>query len=77
MELPLEAPTSDHETGPRDRIHVYMPETSRPPPEMLSRGLEHEEDEYTSASDAEPTSAVEGSANRLVSIVVGRYLMVR
>lgn len=78
MELPLEAPTSDHETGPRDRIHVYMPETSRPPPEMLARGLEHEEDEYTSASDAEPpTSAVEGSANRLVSIVVSRCLMVR
>lgn len=37
QELPLEAPTSADETGPRDRMNITAPDQTRPPPE-LSRG---------------------------------------
>ncbi|KAJ8123333.1 hypothetical protein ONZ43_g690 [Nemania bipapillata] len=54
MELPLESPTSLNESGPRDRMHASIPEKTRPPPEILARGLTQEEDE-----DSEATSASE------------------
>lgn len=59
MELPLETPTSANETGPRDRMNINVPEQTRPPPEMMARGLERDEDEYEtgdSASELEESS---------------------
>ena len=50
MELPMEAPTSANETGPRDRNNFYVPEQTRPPPEMMAGGFERDDD---SASDAD------------------------
>lgn len=70
MELPLESPTSLTESGPRDRMNVNMPEKTRPPPEMMARGLTQEEDEdseVTSASELEGEILMMGSksmANR-------------
>lgn len=64
MELPLESPTSTHENGPRDRMNVNIPEKTRPPPEMMARGLTQDEDE-----DSEATSASEMEGE---SIVMGR-----
>ncbi|EMT70342.1 cell division cycle-related protein [Fusarium odoratissimum] len=63
MELPLESPVSSNETGPRDRMNVNIPDKTRPPPEMMARGLtQDEDDEYlTSASEAE------GDSSRLAS----------
>ncbi|KAK1756125.1 ras guanine nucleotide exchange factor domain-containing protein [Echria macrotheca] len=59
MELPLESPSSMSETGPRDRMNVNMPERTRPPPEIMARGLmQDEEDE----SDANSASELEGEA---------------
>ncbi|KAI0480996.1 ras guanine nucleotide exchange factor domain-containing protein [Xylariaceae sp. FL0804] len=52
MELPLESPTSVNETGPRDRMNVNMPEKTRPPPEMMARGLTQDEDEDSEAASA-------------------------
>ena len=70
MELPLETPTSSTESGPRDRTNVFIPESTRPPPEMMAGGYERDEeaDYDTSASDAEPISAVEESRGSLVSV---------
>ena len=56
MELPLESPVSNNEAGPRDRMNVAMPEKTRPPPEMMARGLTQDED-YDSATSV---SEVEG-----------------
>lgn len=56
MELPLESPVSSSETGPRDRMNVAIPEKTRPPPEMMARGLTQDED-YDSATSV---SEVEG-----------------
>ncbi|TWU74770.1 hypothetical protein ED733_005959 [Metarhizium rileyi] len=58
MELPLESPSSSAETGPRDRASVNIPDKSRPPPEMMARGLTQDEDDdsTTSASEAEGES---------------------
>lgn len=56
MELPLESP-SMNETGPLDRMHVHVPEKSRPPPEMMARGLTQDEDED---SEAQSASELEG-----------------
>ncbi|KAF3015350.1 hypothetical protein E8E14_010950 [Neopestalotiopsis sp. 37M] len=70
MELPLESPTSLNETGPMDRMNVNMPEKTRPPPEMMARGLTQDEDEDSeaaSASELENDSlmmAPRGSASR-------------
>ena len=61
MELPLETPTSANETGPRNRMDIHVPEQTRPPPEMMARGLEHNEDEYEtgdSASEIEESSVM-------------------
>ncbi|KAI5460050.1 putative cell division control protein Cdc25 [Mariannaea sp. PMI_226] len=63
MELPLESPISANETGPRDRMNVSIPDKTRPPPEMMARGLTQDEDDesLTSASEAE------GEPSRLAS----------
>lgn len=55
MELPLETPSSNTETGPRDRMNAMMPDRTRPPPEMMARGLNQDEDDdgTLSASDVE------------------------
>ncbi|KAL2164097.1 hypothetical protein VTH06DRAFT_3311 [Thermothelomyces fergusii] len=45
MELPLESPSSLGETGPRDRMNVNVPDRTRPPPELIARGLTREEEE--------------------------------
>ncbi|KAK3179586.1 cell division cycle- protein [Lecanicillium sp. MT-2017a] len=60
MELPLESPVSATETGPRDRMNVSMPDKTRPPAEMMARGLNQDEDDdsTTSASEAEGESLV-------------------
>ncbi|KAI1154971.1 ras guanine nucleotide exchange factor domain-containing protein [Nemania diffusa] len=65
MELPLESPTSLNESGPRDRMHVSMPEKTRPPPEMMARGLTQEEDEDSEATSA---SELEGESLMMASI---------
>ncbi|KAJ4162443.1 cell division cycle- protein [Fusarium falciforme] len=59
MELPLESPVSANETGPRDRMNVNIPDKTRPPPEMMARGLTQDEDDesLTSASEAEGDSS--------------------
>lgn len=57
MELPFENPTSANETGPRDRSNFLVPDQTRPPPEMMARGFERDEDDYDgSASEAEGES---------------------
>ena len=61
MELPLETPTSANETGPRDRMNINVPNQTRPPPEMMAGGLEHNEDESNtsdSASELEESSRI-------------------
>ena len=66
MELPLETPTSVNETGPRDRMNIRVPDQTKPPPEMMARGFERdEEDEATSASEAEGESLVLASRGSL------------
>ncbi|KAK5988768.1 Cell division control protein 25 [Cladobotryum mycophilum] len=67
MELPLESPVSSTETGPRDRMRVTMPEKTRPPPEMMARGLTQDEDDdsATSASEAEGESLMLASRSTL------------
>jgi len=52
MELPLETPSSANEQGPRDRMNIHVPDQTRPPPEMMARGLEHEETEYETGDSA-------------------------
>ncbi|KAJ6099191.1 hypothetical protein N7467_000726 [Penicillium canescens] len=57
MELPFENPTGSTETGPRDRNNFFVPDQTRPPPELMARGFERDEDEYDgSASEAEGES---------------------
>nr|POF14258.1 cell division control protein 25 [Quercus suber] len=61
MELPLEAPTSVNETGPRDRTNVFIPDQTRPPPELAAGAYKRdEESDYTSASEAEDASGQRG-----------------
>ncbi|KAK7435747.1 RasGEF domain-containing protein [Colletotrichum acutatum] len=64
MELPLESPVSTNETGPRNRINVNVPEKTRPPPEMMARGLTQDEDEDSEANSA---SELEGESLMLAS----------
>lgn len=70
MELPLESPVSATETGPRDRMNVNIPDKTRPPPEMMARGLSQDEDDdsATSASEAEGESLMYSSRTSAVSI---------
>ena len=66
MELPLETPTSTNETGPHDRTNFFVPDQTRPPPEMMARGLENDEDDYDgSASEAEGESLILSSRESL------------
>ena len=66
MELPLETPTSTNETGPHDRTNFFVPAQTRPPPEMMARGLENDEDDYDgSASEAEGESLMLSSHGSL------------
>ncbi|KAL2829230.1 ras guanine nucleotide exchange factor domain-containing protein [Aspergillus cavernicola] len=56
MELPFENPSID-ENGPYDRNNFFVPDQTRPPPEMMARGFERDEDDYDgSASEAEGES---------------------
>jgi len=69
MELPLETPTSSNENGPRDRTNVSIPEQTRPPPELMARGYEREDDtDYdNSASEAEGQLRTLDSRSSMVS----------
>ena len=60
MELPLETPTSANETGPGGMNH-NIPDQTRPPPEMMARGMERDEEEY---EDQESASEVEEAAHQ-------------
>ena len=69
MELPLESP-STNESGPRDRANVFIPDSSRPPPELLASGYNVEDtDDETSASDFEGHGG-HGSYSSVVSTVL-------
>jgi son of sevenless-like protein len=71
MELPLEAPTSANETGPRDRTNIFIPEQTRPPPELMAAGYERDDDtDYASASEAEDVSTTRTSKGSSVSSLV-------
>ncbi|KAF2667040.1 guanine-nucleotide dissociation stimulator CDC25 [Microthyrium microscopicum] len=61
MELPLETFSAPAENGPRERNNVYIPDSTRPPPERMAGGYERDDDtDYeNSGSDPEPRSAVE------------------
>lgn len=73
MELPLEAPTSAHESGPRDRTNIFVPDQTRPPAEFLAAGYERDEDtDYASASEAEDASVAQGSKASSVSHTLTR-----
>ncbi|KAF2087791.1 guanine-nucleotide dissociation stimulator CDC25 [Saccharata proteae CBS 121410] len=68
MELPLENPTSLTENGPRDRSNVFMPESTRPPPELMAGGYHMyngDTDDEASASDVEGPSGMSGSRGSL------------
>ena len=68
MELPLETPTSVNETGPRNRNDIYVPDQTRPPPEMMARGYVRDVDDYdegNSASEAEIDSLMLASRGSL------------
>ncbi|KAL1862706.1 hypothetical protein VTK73DRAFT_6675 [Phialemonium thermophilum] len=74
MELPLESPSSINETGPRDRINVNIPDKTRPPPEMMARGLmqeEEDESDVNSASELEGESIMLGSRSSLARMRQG------
>lgn len=64
MELPLESPTSPCESGPQDRMNVNVPEKTRPPAEMMARGLTQDEDEDSEANSA---SELEGESILMAS----------
>ncbi|KAK5629752.1 hypothetical protein RRF57_005467 [Xylaria bambusicola] len=66
-ELPLESPTSLNESGPRDRMHVNIPEKTRPPPELLARGLVDDDSDATSASELDGESLLMSSMSSLPS----------
>ena len=54
MELPLEKPTGPDETGPRERNNFFVPDQTRPPPELMAGGFERRASDYDgSASDAD------------------------
>lgn len=75
MELPLEAPTSANETGPRDRTNIFIPDQTRPPPEMMVAGYERDDGtDYASASEAEDASVTRGSKGSSVSAVMLQHV---
>jgi son of sevenless-like protein len=67
MELPLETPLAN-ESGPRDRVNVFIPDSSRPPAELLASGYHGDDtDDENSASDFEGPGMM-GSHSSLVSL---------
>lgn len=71
MELPLESPSSLNETGPRDRMNVSMPDRTRPPPEMIARGLtqeEEDESDVNSASELDGEALMNGARGPLAAV---------
>ncbi|KAE8145367.1 ras guanine nucleotide exchange factor domain-containing protein [Aspergillus avenaceus] len=65
MELPFENP-STNEAGPYDRSNFFVPNQTRPPPEMMARGFERDEDDYDgSASEAEGESLMLASQDSM------------
>jgi son of sevenless-like protein len=69
MELPLETTTSNTESGPRDRTNVFMPDSTRPPPEIMAGGRYEREDDtdYDNSASENERSAIEESPGSLVS----------
>ena len=68
MDLPLEAPTSANETGPRDRTNIFIPDQTRPPAEMMAAGYERDDEtDYASASETEDMSRTRDSKGSSVS----------
>lgn len=68
MELPLEAPTSANESGPRDRTNIFIPDQTRPPAELMAAGYERDEDtDYVSTSETENASVTRRSKGSSVS----------
>ncbi|OXV09488.1 hypothetical protein Egran_02749 [Elaphomyces granulatus] len=66
MELPLENPLLANETGPRDRTNFFVPDQTRPPPEIMARGFERDEDDYDgSGSEGEGESLMLASRDSL------------
>jgi len=71
MELPLEAPMSANESGPRDRTNIYIPDQTRPPPELMAAGYERDDDtDYASTSETEDASMTRLSKGSSVSIAI-------
>ncbi len=64
MELPLETPTSANETGPRDRTNIFMPDQTKPPPELMAGGYERDEDTDNDNSASE----IDGSVSRSFAV---------
>lgn len=67
MELPFEnASSSVTDAGPRDRQNFLVLDQTRPPPELMARGFERDEDDYDgSASEAEGESLILASHDSL------------
>lgn len=70
MELPLESPSSVTETGPRDRMNAHMPDKTRPPPELMARGLmtDEEDSDVNSASEIDGENIMMKSRSSVVSL---------
>jgi son of sevenless len=64
-ELPLENPMLANETGPRDRNNFFVPDQTRPPPEMMARGVEHEDEYDGSGSEGEGESLMLASRDSI------------
>ena len=76
MELPLEAPTSANESGPRDRTNIYIPEHTRPPAELMAAGYERDDEtDYASASETEDTTRARNSKGSSVGATETRALV--
>ena len=69
QELPLEAPTSVTETGPRDRSRS-IPDQTRAPQELLARAFEREPPLYLKSDDDESASDRDGDMNGLNGAMV-------
>lgn len=74
MELPLEAPTSANESGPRDPTNIFIPDQTRPPAELMAAGYERDDDtDYASASEAEDRVGMRNSKGSSVSDTFPNY----
>lgn len=72
MELPLETPTQN-ENGPKERVNVFIPTSSRPPPELMASSYNVDDtDDETSTSDLEGPGMA-GSHSSLVSMMPISY----